>query len=109
MRRHHHGTFWAIAGVHLLAAFLTYRAGVPIASPIVLVIAAVAAFALGFTQPAHAVENRHPQLGRIDTGAAAQGTARDPEGEPGPGPAAESATHHDERDDEPPERDKGAA
>lgn len=111
MRHHHRGTILTIAGGHLLAALLTYRAGVPIASPVVLVLAALAALGLGFTRPAHAVDTRHPQLGHIGTGAAAHGTARDPEGEPDPGPAKGSATatHHHGRDDEQPGQDKGAA
>lgn len=79
MRRHHRLALWTIAGVHLLVAVLTYRAGVPIASPVVLAIAALAAFGLGFTPPARTGENRHPQLGHADTGAAFRSTTRDEE------------------------------
>lgn len=83
MRRHHRLTLWVIAGVHLLVAVLTYRAGVPIASPVVLAVAALVAFGFGCTRPPRSDGNGHPQLGRAD--AAFRSTTRD-EGD-GPGAA----------------------
>ncbi len=86
MRHHHRGAFWTIAVVHLVAAILTYRAGVPIATPIALALGALAAFGLGFTKQADAADE-HPQLGRATSGAAASGTLRDEDGAPEPGTA----------------------
>lgn len=77
MRDHYRASLWAVSGAHAVAAGVTWVAGVPVATPFMLALAAVVAFALGLTGSPGTDDGGHPQLGRATSSRRGEGIAHD--------------------------------
>ena len=80
MPNRYRALLWTVASAHLVAAGATWLAGVPVASPFVLALAAVVVFMLGFARSPHTDDGRgHPLLGRVADGRSSTDSVADDE------------------------------